>query len=94
MAAAKQAIKLGPGLREIRLHLCQKSGASQGVRDFVEKHYVPLKQNNPKFPFLIRECSGIHPKLWARYGFGRETSVDLSGKSADDVYMEIAKLES
>ena len=94
MAAAKQAIKLGPALREVRLHLCQKSAASKGARDFVEKHYVPLKQNNPKFPILIRECSGIHPKLWARYGFGRESTVDLTGKSADKVYMEIAKLEN
>jgi len=89
--AAKQAIKLGPGLRELRISLCQKSGASQGARDFVEKHYVPLKQNNPKFPILIRECSGIHPKLWARYGFGRETSVELTGKTADEIYLEIAK---
>eukprot|EP00088_Acartia_fossae_P052314 TRINITY_DN5905_c0_g1_i1.p1 TRINITY_DN5905_c0_g1~~TRINITY_DN5905_c0_g1_i1.p1 ORF type:complete len:104 (-),score=28.06 TRINITY_DN5905_c0_g1_i1:116-397(-) len=89
--AAKQAIKLGPGLRELRITLCQKSSASQGARDFIEKHYVPLKQNNPKFPILIRECSGIHPKLWARYGFGRETSVELTGKSAEEIYVEIAK---
>ena len=34
--------------REMRLHLCQSSAASQGAREFVEKHYVPLKQNNPK----------------------------------------------
>jgi len=94
MAAAKQAIKLGPALREVRLHLCQKSGASAGVRDFVEKHYIPIKQNNPKFPILIRECSGIHPKLYARFGFGRESTIDLTGKSADDVYLELAKLES
>jgi NADH dehydrogenase (ubiquinone) 1 alpha subcomplex subunit 2 len=45
-----------------------------------------------RFAILIRECSGIHPKLWARYGFGREASIDLTGKSADEVYMEIAKL--
>lgn len=30
--------------------------------------YVPLKKENPNFPILIRECSGIQPKLWARYG--------------------------
>ena len=29
-----------------------------------------------------------------RFGFGRETSVDLTGKTADEVYVEIAKLES
>lgn len=37
-------------------------------REFIEKYYVELKSNNPKFPILIRECSGVEPKLWARYG--------------------------
>jgi len=38
------------------------------LRDFIEKHYVGIKQANPKFPILIRECSGVQPVLWARYG--------------------------
>ena len=92
-AAAKQALKFGSGIKELRLHMCQKSAASQGARDFVEKHYVDLKLANPKFPVLVRECSGIQPRAWARFGFGREASVDLSGKSADEVYVAIAKLE-
>lgn len=37
-------------------------------RTFVEKNYKDLKSLNPKFPFLIRECSGIQPQMWARYG--------------------------
>ena len=37
-------------------------------RDFIEKHYVELKQQNPKFPFLIRECSVVEPKLYGRFG--------------------------
>ena len=37
-------------------------------RDFIEKHYVELKQQNPKFPILIRECSGIEPRIYGRYG--------------------------
>ena len=36
-------------------------------RDFIEKYYVGLKQENPSFPFLIRECSGVEPKLYGRY---------------------------
>ena len=92
-AAAKQALKFGTGIKELRLHLCQKSAASQGARDFVEKHYVGLKMANPQFPILVRECSGIEPKAWARFGFGRESSVNLSGKNADEVYAAIAKLE-
>lgn len=37
-------------------------------RDFINKHYVQIKQGNPKTPILIRECSGVQPRLWARYG--------------------------
>ena len=37
-------------------------------RDFIDKYYVELKQQNPKFPFLVRECSGVEPKLYGRYG--------------------------
>merc|ERR1712150_132291 len=93
MAAAKQAIKFSPALKEIRLHLCQKSAASAGVRSFMEKHYVPLKLANPKFPFLVRECSGITPKLWARFGYGREESVDLSNKTDADILTELEKFK-
>ena len=93
MAAAKQAIKFSPALKEIRVHLCQKSVASAGVREFIEKHYVPLKQANPQFPILVRECSGIAPRLWARFGYGREESVDLSNKSATDIITELGKFK-
>ncbi|KAG1930875.1 NADH dehydrogenase [ubiquinone] 1 alpha subcomplex subunit 2 [Pimephales promelas] len=76
---------LSRNLREIRLHLCQKSAASQGTRDFIEQHYVTLKKANPEFPILIRECSGVQPRLWARYGFGKEHSVSLDNMSVDQV---------
>ncbi|NXU67134.1 NDUA2 dehydrogenase, partial [Horornis vulcanius] len=68
-AAAVKSIGggLGNALRELRIHLCQRSAGSRGVREFIEKHYVTLKKANPDFPILIRECSGIQPKLWARY---------------------------
>ena len=69
MAVATKSIKFTPALKELRIHLCQKSSASAGIREFVEKHYIPLKAANPKFPILIRECSGITPKLWARYDY-------------------------
>ncbi|NXI33714.1 NDUA2 dehydrogenase, partial [Sterrhoptilus dennistouni] len=54
-------------------------------REFIEKHYVTLKKANPNFPILIRECSGIQPKLWARYEFGKEKSVPLNNLSVDEV---------
>ena len=37
-------------------------------RDFVEQHYIGIKNANPDLPVLIRECSGIQPKLFARFG--------------------------
>ena len=37
-------------------------------RDFIEQHYIGIKKENPKLPILIRECSGIQPKLFARFG--------------------------
>ena len=38
------------------------------LRDFIDKRYVELKKANPDLPILIRECSDVQPKLWARYG--------------------------
>ncbi|XP_044078483.1 NADH dehydrogenase [ubiquinone] 1 alpha subcomplex subunit 2 [Siniperca chuatsi] len=76
---------LGKNLREIRVHLCQTSAASKGARDFVEQHYVSLKKSNPDFPILIRECSGVQARVWARYEFGKESSVSVDNMSADQV---------
>jgi NADH dehydrogenase (ubiquinone) 1 alpha subcomplex subunit 2 len=91
---ASSSLRLGASgaLREMRLHLCQKSSASAGVRDFVSRHYVPLKTENPKLPFLVRECSGIAPRVWARYNFGEEKSEDLSNKSAEEVLLAVKAL--
>lgn len=77
--------KLGKNLREVRIHLCQRSPESQGVRDFIEQNYVELKKANPDFPILIRECSEVQPKLWARYEFGKEASVSLNNLKAEQV---------
>ncbi|NXG39720.1 NDUA2 dehydrogenase, partial [Dromaius novaehollandiae] len=71
---------LGRSLRELRIHLCHSL-----PRDFIEQHYVTLKKANPDFPILIRECSEVQPKLWARYEFGKERSVPLNNLSVDEV---------
>ncbi|CAM1312143.1 Uncharacterised protein g5897 [Pycnogonum litorale] len=85
MANVVKLLRFPSHLKELRIHLCQKSAASKGVRDFVELHYVDLKKNNPKFPILIRECSGVLPKLWARYEYGKENNVALTDMSSDQV---------
>ncbi|KAK2548630.1 NADH dehydrogenase [ubiquinone] 1 alpha subcomplex subunit 2 [Acropora cervicornis] len=91
MAAAWRS-RLGEYVREIRIHLCQKSLSSQGTRDFLEKYYIGLKKDNPKFPILVRECSGIQPKMYARYAYGKETSVQLNNLTSDGVLQAMEKL--
>ncbi|XP_029439168.1 NADH dehydrogenase [ubiquinone] 1 alpha subcomplex subunit 2 [Rhinatrema bivittatum] len=83
---------LGRHLKEVRLHLCQSSAGSQGVRDFIEQNYVHLKKANPDFPILIRECSGVQPKLWARYEFGKERSLPLHNLNADQLAKALESL--
>ncbi|XP_072170963.1 NADH dehydrogenase [ubiquinone] 1 alpha subcomplex subunit 2-like [Diadema setosum] len=83
MAAA--ARRLPQHLKELRIHLCQRSQASEGVREWVKTNYVDLKKANPRFPVLIRECSGVQPVVYARYEFGRESSTALTGFSSKQV---------
>jgi len=90
--ASRLLSKIPTHVKELRLHLCQTSAASQGVRDFIETCYVDLKKQNPKFPILIRECSGVTPKAYARYGFGKEASVSLDGMSKTEVEATLHKL--
>ncbi|XP_031573857.1 NADH dehydrogenase [ubiquinone] 1 alpha subcomplex subunit 2-like [Actinia tenebrosa] len=91
MAAAWRT-NLGRFAREIRIHLCQTSESSHGVRNFLEKNYVDIKKANPKFPILVRECSGIFPKMYARYGYGKEVSVDLTNMKSEEVGKAMEKL--
>ncbi|XP_054300275.1 NADH dehydrogenase [ubiquinone] 1 alpha subcomplex subunit 2-like [Pongo pygmaeus] len=84
-AAASRGIRAKLGLREIRIHLCQRSSGSQGVRDFIEKRYVERKKANADLPSLICECYDVQPKLWACYAFGQEKNVRLYNCSADQV---------
>ncbi|XP_017470899.1 PREDICTED: NADH dehydrogenase [ubiquinone] 1 alpha subcomplex subunit 2 [Rhagoletis zephyria] len=58
-------------------------------REFVEKFYPSLKKNNPDLPILIRECSGIQPRLWARFALGKETSVPLTNQSAPEIQKQL-----
>ncbi|XP_038057122.1 NADH dehydrogenase [ubiquinone] 1 alpha subcomplex subunit 2-like [Patiria miniata] len=83
--ASAAARRLPQHLKELRIHLCQRSPSSQGVREWVETHYVDMKKANPKFPFLIRECSGIQPKVYARYEYGREVSTPVANFSSGQV---------
>lgn len=93
--ASSRALHFGKHVKELRLHLCQKSKTSHGVRDFIKQHYVTLKKDNPKLPILIRECSGIQPKLYARYELGKESNQSLSGFTTEQVMeaLEVMAIE-
>uniref|UniRef100_A0A182IXG9 NADH dehydrogenase [ubiquinone] 1 alpha subcomplex subunit 2 n=1 Tax=Anopheles atroparvus TaxID=41427 RepID=A0A182IXG9_ANOAO len=84
--------RLNPSVKELRLHLCQTGEESKGVRDFVNTRYVQLKRDNPSLPILVRECSGVQPRLWARYELGKEKSVTLTNATAEDISKHIETL--
>lgn len=87
-----KALRFAPAVKELRLHLCQKSATSEGVRQFIEKFYVNLKTQNPQTPILIRECSNISPALWTRYEYGIEKQIPLTGMNAEQVLNAITNL--
>lgn len=84
--------KFSQALREVRIHLCQSSASSEGVRNFIQKYYVNLKKLNPSTPILIRECSNVEPKLWARYEFGKESHMPLTNMNSEQVVQALEKL--
>jgi NADH dehydrogenase (ubiquinone) 1 alpha subcomplex subunit 2 len=77
--------KFTPTLKEVRLHLCPKSPSGNAVRQFIDKYYLGIKQHNPDLPILIRECTGVEPKVWFRFDYGRETSTSLANMNADQI---------
>lgn len=79
-------------VKELRIHLCQTSEASKGVRDFIAKNYVNIKTANQTTPILIRECSGVQPKLWARYERGKESNLPLTNMNESQVMSALEKL--
>jgi len=51
-----------------------------------------MKKYNPETPILIREASGVEPKVWARYGYGKEKSESLSGLSDKEIEDKVTTL--
>lgn len=86
------AVRFSGALKELRIHLSQTCKQSEGVREFIQKHYVNIKKENPNFPILIRECSNVQPRVWARYEKGVERSTSLTGLAASDVLATIKQL--
>ncbi|KAI1635516.1 thioredoxin-like protein [Biscogniauxia mediterranea] len=68
-------------LKEVRFLFCHTGEGSAATRTFITRAYPTMKKNNPDTPILIREATGILPKVYARYEFGKEKSQSLEGLS-------------
>eukprot|EP00457_Paulinella_chromatophora_P028275 gb/GEZN01034739.1/.p1 GENE.gb/GEZN01034739.1/~~gb/GEZN01034739.1/.p1 ORF type:complete len:106 (-),score=12.95 gb/GEZN01034739.1/:70-360(-) len=79
-------------VQELRWQYCQKGASSTGMREFVAKNYCETKEANPTLPILVRENIGIEPRLIARYDFGKELSVTVSGMSATEIEKKMEHL--
>ncbi|XP_017116759.1 NADH dehydrogenase [ubiquinone] 1 alpha subcomplex subunit 2 [Drosophila elegans] len=77
-----------PKLKELRIIL-GSGDASKGAREFVQRFYPNLKKNNPDLPILVRECSGVKPRLYARYDNGKEVSLSLANQEAPDIHKNL-----
>ncbi|KAF7513589.1 hypothetical protein GJ744_008883 [Endocarpon pusillum] len=88
--AAKYAFT--SGLREVRFHLCHSSPASDAARSFLKRAYPTMKKHNPHIPILIREATDTEPKIWTRYGRGKERSESLSGLSDKEIEDRVTSL--
>ncbi|EXJ80252.1 NADH dehydrogenase (ubiquinone) 1 alpha subcomplex 2 [Capronia coronata CBS 617.96] len=79
-------------LKELRFHLSGSSQGSEAARTFLKRAYPTMKHHNPSTPILIREASGVEPKVWARYGFGKEKSESLAGLSDKEIEDRVTTL--
>ncbi|KXN69312.1 NADH dehydrogenase, alpha subcomplex, subunit 2 [Conidiobolus coronatus NRRL 28638] len=84
--------KISRPLKELRIHFCQVSKGSQGLRNFVINNYKQIKQANPNLPILVREAEGVEARVFARYDKGQETKLILENIPEDQVPSKINSL--
>ncbi|KAH8412776.1 hypothetical protein KR009_005512 [Drosophila setifemur] len=82
-------INLTSKLKELRILLDPAGDTSRGAREYVQKFYPNLKRHNPDLPILVRECSGVQPRLVARYSDGQEVSLPLTNQEALDIHKNV-----
>ncbi|KAL3473520.1 thioredoxin-like protein [Aspergillus californicus] len=80
------------GLKELRFLFCQSSDQSAATRSFLKRAYPTMKKHNPHTPILIREASGTLPRVYARFGFGKEKEEALSGLSDQQIEERITQI--
>ena len=83
---------ISSSIRELRFVMCQQSQASLGARAFVRNNYQGIKQANPGFPFIVRECANAQPTVMARYDFGIERRLYLNDLTEAEVNAAVEEL--
>ncbi|KAH8298381.1 hypothetical protein KR018_012180 [Drosophila ironensis] len=78
-----------PKLKELRIVFDPKGEASSGAREYIQKFYPILKKQNPSVPILLRECTGVQPKLYARFDDCKEVSLPLTNLAAPDIQKNV-----
>ncbi|KAI8144457.1 thioredoxin-like protein [Fennellomyces sp. T-0311] len=84
--------QLGKGLKELRVHFCQTSPASSGLREFIGQNYAAIKKANPELPILIREASGVEARVFARFDKGVERKAIFQNASSQEVEKMLEQL--
>ena len=63
-------------------------------RQFILNNYESVKEANPEFPFIVRECLNAQPTVMARYDWGVERRVYLNNLSEREIDQIVADLVS
>ncbi|KAK9767800.1 hypothetical protein K7432_002081 [Basidiobolus ranarum] len=84
--------QLSKQVKELRIHFCQTSPASNGLREYVAKSYPSLKEANPKLPILIREANGSEARIFARYGLGEEKKLSVNNLPSGEIEKQLQTL--
>jgi len=81
-------------MQELRVHFCDTSPASAGVRSFLSKNYPQIVKLNPRLPMDARYAEGVKASAYVRYDWGVEETVELDGLSEDAVEAKFRYLVS
>ncbi len=75
--------KIAKALKEVRFILAPERNS--GANLFVQKNLPLLRDTQPDFPFIVRECEGIDDFVVFRYNFGIERKYELNDKTEQEV---------
>ncbi|KAM3141928.1 hypothetical protein pb186bvf_006014 [Paramecium bursaria] len=84
--------QLGKGVKELRFIVCQTSDRSAGARSYILKNYWQWKEQQPDFPFIVRECEEVDPYILVRYRFGVEKKAFISNLDEQELEQVVSQL--